>query len=105
MSRSDDVLDAMTPDLYEAAADASRWPLVWEQIGQALGASSGTLYCDCGATDETFVAMPGWSDEAIRLYAEHFGAVDPYVVRSESLPVSRILLGPEMVPEQLYVES
>jgi DNA-binding CsgD family transcriptional regulator len=79
---SDPVVTALelTGLIYDAVADASRWPIFLEEFVLANRGKQGTLSIGDPQFDEYAVACNyGWSEDTIRLYAERWIKQDTWV--------------------------
>src|SRR5579872_3015547 len=68
--------------IYDAVADASRWPIFLEAFVHATNGKNCTLAIH---TPEgwNLVRYYGWSDEDMRLYHERYAAIDPWGVADQ----------------------
>lgn len=95
--------------LYEAASESSNWPKAWAAIVNGFRGISGSLFLDAPSGIRP-LAFPGWSDVALRLYAEYFNRTDPWAraargaMQSRSGPI-RTFLGQEYVPAAHFEAS
>jgi hypothetical protein len=63
--------------IYECVTDSSRWPRFLEAFVHAVRATGGSLALrDTSGTDFSGVCWYGWTDEEMRLYNEHYFAID-----------------------------
>jgi DNA-binding CsgD family transcriptional regulator len=73
--------------IYDAVADASRWPAFLEAFVRAIGGRKATLSLrDSKHPEFAMVTWFGWSDEDVQVYIERYAAADPWGVASGRWP-------------------
>ncbi len=99
---------SMAERFYAAATD----PSVWSEACAALAAdfvSGSALLCFDTNSAVMPIALPGFSDTAQRLYAEHYHKIDPWTAAARRLGQSKerpySFLGQEHVPTSAFEES
>ena len=107
MAQLPDITD-LVAGLYKAAADAAEWAEVWQAVAAYVGATSGSLYLEKNQTGaQSFLATPGWSVNALRLYKEHYHSVDHFAAfAKEKTNISMsVKLGPSVISLDNYRKS
>lgn len=77
--------------IYESVTDPSRWMAFLEAFVEAVHAEKGNFAIrDLLEPAFSFSCGHGWSMEAPQMYAERFGAIDPWRIGSAKLPESEV---------------
>lgn len=107
MPQDSPLFERIIEGLYEAAFDPTAWPTVWDQIAKWLDAASSTLFVEDRPSGEVDVlALPGWPEKAQALYANHYGAVDPYANFGRRTALSlQAILGQDIISAADYERS
>ena len=93
-------------DFAEAALDESFWAPAIEGLIRLHGGSSGGLMTlDRQAQAPDVLAMPGFTEDALRLYAEHYHRVDLWANLGRSRPSMRAMLGESLVTDAVFERS
>lgn len=93
-------------DFSEAALDATFWAPAMEGLLRLHDGTSGSLMAlDPGAPAPEVLTMPGHTEDAVRLYAEHYHHVDLWAEFARQRPQTRGVLGESLVPEEVFERS
>jgi DNA-binding CsgD family transcriptional regulator len=93
-------------DFAEAALDETFWAPAMEGLLRLNGGLSGSLMTvEAGAAAPDVLAMPGFTQEAVRLYGEHYHSVDLWADLGRRRPQMRAVLGENLVPEAVFERS
>ena len=98
--RTDDI-----DGLYEAALGSIGWTEAISLIGRSFDATSGFLFTEHGSGRIELLGVPGWSDRALGLYADHWHLHDPYAAHARRHPADACFLGQEIVASAQFRES
>ena len=97
---------AVLGDFSEAALDPAFWVPAVEGLMRLHGGTSGGLMTiDPQAPASDVLAMPGFTEDASRLYAEHYHRVDLWADLGRQKPQMRAVLGESLVPEAVFERS
>jgi len=94
--------------IYAAAEDPAQWGSCLRDIAGRLGATGANLLHHDPRNGAGGVLVAAVTDPAaLSAYGEHFHAIDPWAAGMRNLPVSagRVLLGHDVVPRAIMVES
>lgn len=95
--------------IYEAAFDASRWQEVVKSLATQTNSTGGQLlFWDSHSNGAAFSLMAGCAsdpDTADRLYAEHYGAIDPRRQHAMKMPVGHWLTCHSICDERFVAGS
>jgi DNA-binding CsgD family transcriptional regulator len=102
-------LSALIALIYDSALDAAAWPRFLDAFANATGATSAALlHHDVSDPRGAVSASIGISPESLRLYAQHFGEVDPWVATARAkgtLLPGIVHVGEELVPRSELVRT
>src|SRR5579884_902391 len=89
--------------IYDAVADARRWPAFLESFVHAVGGARGSLaLLDPGMRAPDIVCWYGWPENELRDYAERYAATDPFTAPSAQLQEGEVATSNEIcTPAQL----
>jgi DNA-binding CsgD family transcriptional regulator len=83
---SDEVLHSLIQLIYEAAIDADKWPAFLRQWSLAVGAQgTAVVVHDLNGRNGSIDANVGFDPESLRIYQNHYAALNPWVARSQHL--------------------
>src|SRR5215472_6698352 len=90
------LLSSLIAAIYDAALDLERWPVFLKEFAEVVDASAAALlYHDLHNPLGVITASFHVDPESQRLYAEHFGRIDPWVKGAESKGV--------LIPEIIHI--
>lgn len=95
----------LTGALYGAAADGLWQRPVEAVLARCAGSSGSLMILGADGAAPSLLAMPGYSPTALRLYAEHFHAVDLWAKLGRLRPSLRAVIGAEHVPDAEFERS
>jgi DNA-binding CsgD family transcriptional regulator/PAS domain-containing protein len=106
MNVDERVLDAIRAS-YDAALVEDGWRRAVGHICRLVDAPTGVIYSQDLVTGRSWHdGAYNFDDESIRLYEEHYGAINPWVKALEGQPpTSAVALSSRMVPEETYVRT
>src|SRR5581483_3916189 len=83
--------------IYDAVADASRWPIFLEAFVRATNGKNCTLAIHTpGMEGWNLVRYHGWSDEDMRLYQERYAAIDPWAAGGQRLEEGEVVTSTDL---------
>jgi DNA-binding CsgD family transcriptional regulator len=92
--------------IYAAVPDASRWQVFLEAFVRTTGCKRGTLVLNVsGVEDWMVVCRHGWKEEEIRLYNEHYAAIDPWGLAASQVPEGEIRTSAELCSQEEFEPS
>jgi DNA-binding CsgD family transcriptional regulator len=87
--------------IYAAASGQARWSVALSAMEEALGATGSHLISWSPITNRAFTSVVnGVDDSAARLYAEHYGLIDPRRIHGERLPQDVVFRCHELFDER-----
>ena len=87
--------------IYAAASGQARWSVALAAMEEALGATGSHLISWSPVTNRAFTSVvSGVDDSAARLYAEHYGLIDPRRIHGERLPQDVVFRCHELFDER-----
>lgn len=86
--------------IYDAVADASRWPVFLEAFVRTLDGRQGALSIGDGRWEQYgMVCRYGWSEQDIRIYMDRYAAADPWVQPAKDSPEGTVASSHDLWPE------
>lgn len=87
--------------IYDAVADASRWPVFLEAFVRAVHASKATLALRDTAGDQfALVCWHGWTKQDLQLYLDRYAAIDPWRVGTSRWPEGKAGTDRDLCPRE-----
>lgn len=85
--------------IYDAVADASRWPAFLGAFASAVGACGGTLALRPPEGKEFWIlCWAGYTDDDVQVYVERYAAIDPWTTTAARQPEGCVMADPEFCP-------
>lgn len=92
--------------IYDAVADASRWPIFLEAFVHATNGKNCTLAIHTpGMEGWNLVRYYGWSDEDMRLYQERYATIDPWGAGGRRLEEGEVVTSTDLCSQDELEQS
>ena len=99
MSPSKQVLTNLMGSVYDAAAEPTLWAPFLEQLAKATRADSAALVMhNLDHEEHTIAASWKTEAEADRLYQQHYGSVDVWIMKAQSKPAGYVCTSDSLCP-------
>ena len=96
-------VQALMTDLYDAVIETGAWERLGVRLATALGGQTSALWIvEHGHVREMISSLPA---EAVVLYQQYYHALDTWAARASRSPRLQALLGQELVPRRVVLES
>ncbi len=93
--------------IYDAAGDASRWPVFLEKLRRAVNSSATNLFAqDLRSQEFSFTAAVGMDSAYQRTYEKYYRTRNVYLIQGNHLlRTGRVCLGPAMCPDAVALRT
>lgn len=106
---SEKAFSAAVERIYSAATDLRVWPEALETARRAVGAEFAQIQFRAGSSDgerlQHFFPAGAFDPKVAALYRERYFAEDPWAAIARRLPVGRVALSSERLPEAELVRQ
>lgn len=102
----DSVTAQLIQDIHKAPLDPAKFGDVLEELRALVGASSGNLFREGSEPGSALILASTEVDEnAIQQYHEHYHKIDIWLEESLKYEPGSVLIGSEIVPDDVFVNS
>src|SRR5882724_9260365 len=93
--------------IYDAAGDATRWPVFLEKLGAVLNSSASNLFVqDLRSQEFSMAAAVGMESSFQRSYESYYRTRNVYLIRGNHLlRTGSVCLGPAMCPDAIALRT